>query len=90
MSCLILINFSVFRYKLIVADAIIEHLNPIREKIEDFMKNPDFLHKVLTEGSDKARTIAEATMDEVKLKVGLGQYKEIAEISEKLAEKRNN
>lgn len=89
MSCLILIEFSVFRYKLIVADAIIEHLNPIREKIEDYMKNPDFLHTVLTEGSDKARAIAEATMDEVKLKVGMGQYKEFAEISEKLAKKTN-
>jgi hypothetical protein len=68
-----------FRYKLLVAEALIEHLNPIRLKIEDYLKNPDFLHRVLTDGSDRAREIATATMDEVKLKVGLGHMKEIVE-----------
>lgn len=69
--------FSFDRYKNIVADALIEHLNPIRLKIEDYLKNPDFLHTVLTNGSDRAREIAVTTMDEVKLKVGLGHTKEI-------------
>lgn len=75
---------------MVVADAIIEHLNPIREKIEDYMKNPDFLHKVLTEGGEKARTIAESTMAEVKLKVGLGQFREIAAVSESLAKRKES
>lgn len=78
----------VFRYKLIVADAIIEHLSPIREKIEDYMRNSDFLHKVLSDGSEKARAIAESTMAEVKLKVGLGQFKDISQISEKSVKHR--
>lgn len=61
------------RYKFVVADAVIEHLNPIRERIENYLKNPDYLCSILTEGNDKARETAEKTMDEVKAKVGLGQ-----------------
>lgn len=61
-----------FRYKLVVADAIIEHLNPIRLRVEDYLKNPDYLSSVLADGGDRAREIAEKTIDEVKLKVGLG------------------
>jgi tryptophanyl-tRNA synthetase len=70
-------NFSLCRYKSIVADALIEHLNPIRLKIEDYLKNPDFLHSVLTDGSDKARETAVKTMDEVKTKIGLGHLSKI-------------
>lgn len=62
-----------FRYKFVVADAVIEHLNPIRLRIEDYLKNPDYLCSILTDGNDKARETAEKTMDEVKAKVGLGQ-----------------
>lgn len=55
-----------------MADAIIEHIDPIRLKIEDYMKNPEYLIDVLTDGGDRARSIAEHTIDEVKRKVGLG------------------
>lgn len=60
----------------------IEHINPIRTKIEDYLKNPDYLCSVLAEGSDRAREIAERTIDEVKLKVGLGQLNDLANLSE--------
>lgn len=52
----------------------IEHINPIRMKIEDYLKNPDYLSKVLEDGNERAREIAEKTIDEVKVKVGLGQF----------------
>lgn len=61
------------KYKLIVADAVIEHINPIREKIDDLMNNQDYLWSVLKDGSDKAKIIAEKTMIEVREKVGLGK-----------------
>ena len=60
------------QYKLVVADAIIAHMNPIRVKIEDYLKNPDYLTKILQDGNNKARVVAEKTMEEVKQKVGLG------------------
>lgn len=63
-----------FRYKFVVAEALVEHLSPIRLKIEDYLKNPEFLSSVLADGADRARETAEKTIDEVKLKVGLGQF----------------
>lgn len=36
------------------------------------MKNPEYLISVLNDGGDRARSIAENTIDEVKRKVGLG------------------
>lgn len=65
---------SNFRYKLVVADALVEHIDPIRLKIDDYLKNKDYLCSVLSEGNDVARETAEKTIDEVKLKVGLGQF----------------
>lgn len=62
-----------FRYKFVVADSLISHFNPIREKIDDYLKNPDYLWSVLEAGSDKAAEVAEKTLDEVKEKVGLGK-----------------
>lgn len=59
------------KYKFKVAEALIEHLNPIREKIEDYLKHPEFLEQILSEGGEKASFIAEATLAEVKEKVGL-------------------
>ena len=73
--------FLCFRYKFIVADALIEHLNPIRLKIEDYLKNPDYLCSVLADGGDRARETAEKTIDEVKLKVGLGQFNGLSNVN---------
>lgn len=57
-----------------VAEALVEHFNPIRLKVEDYLKNPDYLHSILEKGNDKAREVAEKTIDEVKAKVGLGSF----------------
>jgi tryptophanyl-tRNA synthetase len=61
------------QYKLKVAESLIEHLDPIRRKIEDYLKNPEFLWKVLEEGNSRAAEVAQDTMKEVKRKVGLGK-----------------
>lgn len=60
------------KYKLRVAETVIDHLNPIRSKIEEYMNNPEYLVRVLEEGRDKAAEVAERTMLEVKERVGLG------------------
>jgi len=69
------------QYKFKVADAVIAHVDPIRLKIEEYLKNPDYLWSVLSDGTERARETAEKTMDEVKLKVGLGNLAEFSNLS---------
>lgn len=64
-------NIDTGKYKLLVAEALIEHLNPIRHRIEDYMKHPEYLEQVLKEGRNKAITVAEETLFEVKEKIGM-------------------
>lgn len=60
-----------FRYKLVVADAIIEHLNPIQKKLKEYNQDEEYLLSVLREGNERAQETAETTMQEVRLKMGL-------------------
>lgn len=63
------------KYKMRVADEVIEHLNPIRLRINDYLKNEDFLCTVLEKGRLKVCEVAAKTIAEVKEKVGLGYLK---------------
>lgn len=70
-----ILRFRIFltpRYKLRVADAVIDKIDPIRLKIEDYLKNPEYLVDVLKIGSEKCGRIAEETLVDVKRKVGIG------------------
>lgn len=58
------------QYKLLLAEVIVEHLAPIREKIENYLKSPEYLYKILDVGAKKAAEIAETTLIEVKNIVG--------------------
>lgn len=62
-------NFS--RYKLVLADDLVALLNPIRLKIEDYLKNRDYLESVLRHGRDWATESAEKTMTEVRSRIGV-------------------
>lgn len=57
-----------------LADIVIGHFGPIREKIVDYMENPEYLMAILTRGADKAKETAEQTIREVKDKVGLPTF----------------
>uniref|UniRef100_A0A2M4BRG0 Tryptophan--tRNA ligase, mitochondrial n=2 Tax=Anopheles marajoara TaxID=58244 RepID=A0A2M4BRG0_9DIPT len=59
------------QYKLVVAEALIEHLRPIRERIVQYTRDVGYLAGVIEEGSERARAIAEGTIDEVKEKIGV-------------------
>ena len=59
------------QYKLHLSEILVEHFSPIREKIEYFLKNREHLEQILTEGSSRAQNIAEQTMSEVRVRVGL-------------------
>lgn len=63
-------NINTGQYKLVLADALIEFLNPIRERMNNYLASPEFLCQVLHSGSVRAVDKAEATLQEVKSKVG--------------------
>ncbi len=52
-----------------VADAVVEFLRPFQERVRGI--DAEELHRVLTEGSERARAIAGATMHEAKTRMGL-------------------
>lgn len=56
---------------MIVAEAIVEHLKPIQEKIYRYLSNPEYLISILTKGNEKAQEIASKTWVEVQCKVGM-------------------
>ncbi|XP_064545320.1 uncharacterized protein TrpRS-m isoform X2 [Drosophila montana] len=60
------------KYKERVAEAVIEHLRPIREKINLHLTNRNELIYMLEMGSEKARKTAQQTMSEIKQRLGLG------------------
>ncbi|MBS1765983.1 MAG: tryptophan--tRNA ligase [Acidobacteria bacterium] len=49
-----------------LADAIIQRVEPVREKIEANLAKPDQIEDILQDGSARAREVASATMDEVR------------------------
>lgn len=53
-----------------LAEAIFNHLAPIREKRLELEKNPDYVNKIIKEGAQKARAIASVTLAETKRKMG--------------------
>lgn len=57
-------------FKLAVGEAVADHLKPIQEKYEYYMKNKDFLEKVYTESAQNAGRVAHRTISKVYKKVG--------------------
>ncbi|HEY8532252.1 MAG TPA: tryptophan--tRNA ligase, partial [Limnochorda sp.] len=54
-----------------VAEHMINHLAPIRERFQELMSRQDELREVLAAGADRARKVARATMEEVRERTGL-------------------
>jgi tryptophanyl-tRNA synthetase len=59
-------------FKLAVADAVVEWLAPVRERYHELRANEDELEAILEAGADKARTIARATLADVREAMGVG------------------
>ncbi len=57
--------------KQVLADALVEVLAPIRERYHQLVSHPDEVWDVLREGAARARPVAQATMDEVRRRMGL-------------------
>jgi len=58
-------------FKKDLAEVIINFLSPFQKEFKKLQKNQRYVKKVLKEGSQRARFIAQATMEEVRKKVGL-------------------
>src|SRR5690606_13983444 len=54
-----------------VIEAVLNELAPIRARAEELARDPDTLELIVTEGTRKARTVAEATLEEVRAAMGL-------------------
>ena len=57
--------------KKLLADRIVAHYASARERYHDLLAHPDEIDGVLEAGADRLRPMAEATMDEVRRKMGL-------------------
>ncbi|XP_058464002.1 tryptophan--tRNA ligase, mitochondrial [Malaya genurostris] len=62
------------QYKLLVADTLVAHLSPIRDNIKRYMTDPEYLATVIDEGCERARSVAERTLVEVKDKIGMNGF----------------
>ena len=54
-----------------LAQAIFDELRPIQKKRAELEANPDYVDRIIKEGADRSRVIAEATVAEVREKMGL-------------------
>lgn len=59
-------------FKLALAEAVSERLRPIRERYEELMNDPGETERLLAKGATRAAEVAEATMGDVRQRVGLG------------------
>lgn len=57
--------------KAYLAQAIFAELEPLQEKRKELEANPTYVDTVIKEGAEKARSVAQKTVDEVKEKMGL-------------------
>lgn len=58
-----------------LADRIVADLAPLQERWRELEANPDYVRDVLHEGAARVRPIAQATIAEVKAKMGLAELK---------------
>lgn len=64
------LHLDTLAYKNVVADILIEHLKPIREKIVQLKTDPSYLIKRLDAGSERAKQIAGPTYESVRQMIG--------------------
>ena len=54
-----------------IVDSIISELRPIQEEIAKYQSNPNLIQEIIFEGSERARSVAKATMEEVRDAMGI-------------------
>ena len=64
------------RFKKFLNEIMQAELRPIRERREEFQKDLGEVFNMLYKGSQKAREVASATVDEVKSAMGINYFKD--------------
>ncbi|HRD42265.1 MAG TPA: tryptophan--tRNA ligase [Ferruginibacter sp.] len=57
-----------------LAEDMVKFIAPIRQKTNDILANENYLKKVMEQGAEKARKSAKATMDQVRMVMGLNYF----------------
>lgn len=52
-------------------DSILSHFAPYRNKREELTQNLDYVHQVLKEGKEKAKSVAQSKLEEVRKTLGI-------------------
>lgn len=60
-------GLNAYQFKLRVADKVVEEIVPIGKKMRELLSDLSYVNEVLKQGAEEARSIAEATMQEIKL-----------------------
>ena len=58
-------------FKKLLSDLLISKIEPISKKMNDFLKNKDYLKKILSSGKEKAEDISSKNLLEIKKAIGL-------------------
>ena len=58
-------------FKEAVGKAVVEKLEPVQKRYKELQENPEYLEAIYKKGAEEASKIANATIEEVKRKVGL-------------------
>ena len=58
-------------FKSDLANQVVAYLKPLQDKINNYLSDPDALKKILNEGAERARVIAEEKMKVVRQKIGV-------------------
>lgn len=58
-------------FKMTVANAVVEKLQPIQEKYKKILENKEYLEEIYTKGAENARKLASKTLEDVKNKIGI-------------------
>lgn len=64
-------NKGYAEFKTDLAEVVIKKLSPVQKKYKEFAKDKAGVLKILKDGAEKAREVAEATMKDVRAKIGL-------------------
>ncbi|HZJ78536.1 MAG TPA: tryptophan--tRNA ligase [Clostridia bacterium] len=62
-------------FKLAVAQSVIDELRPVQEKYNEIINDKAYLKESALKGAQKAQYVSQRTLDKVKKKIGLLQYK---------------
>jgi tryptophanyl-tRNA synthetase len=60
------------QFKSAVADAVVQYIAPVRDRYNELRADESQIESVLEQGAERARTIAAATMEDVRDRMGIG------------------